>query len=69
VSGISLAAGPVLGGLLVAGFGWRGIFWFNVGFGLLALAAARWTLPESSDRRAGISTCPVWYWASSPCRP
>ena len=49
VSGISLAAGPVLGGLLVAGFGWRGIFWFNVGFGLLALAAAWWTLPESSD--------------------
>ena len=49
VSGISLAAGPVLGGLLVALAGWRGIFWFNVGFGLLALAAAAWTLPESSD--------------------
>jgi EmrB/QacA subfamily drug resistance transporter len=49
VSGISLAAGPVLGGLLVAAWGWRGIFWFNVGFGLLALAAAAWTLPESSD--------------------
>jgi EmrB/QacA subfamily drug resistance transporter len=49
VSGISLAAGPVLGGLLVALAGWRGIFWFNVAFGLLALAAAAWTLPESSD--------------------
>jgi EmrB/QacA subfamily drug resistance transporter len=49
VSGISLAAGPVLGGLLVAYAGWRGIFWFNLGFGLVALAAAAWTLPESSD--------------------
>ncbi len=49
VSGISLAAGPVLGGLLVAWAGWRGIFWFNLGFGLVALAAAAWTLPESSD--------------------
>src|SRR5580765_955265 len=49
VSGISLAAGPVLGGVLVALAGWRGIFWFNVGFGLLALAAAAITLPESSD--------------------
>jgi EmrB/QacA subfamily drug resistance transporter len=49
VSGISLAAGPVLGGVLVDLWGWRGIFWFNVGFGLLALAAAAWTLPESAD--------------------
>jgi EmrB/QacA subfamily drug resistance transporter len=50
VSGISLAAGPVLGGLLVAyAGGWRGIFWFNLVFGLAALAAAAWTLPESSD--------------------
>jgi len=49
VSGISLAAGPVLGGVLVALWGWRGIFWFNVGFGLLALAAAALSLPESAD--------------------
>ncbi len=49
VSGVSLAVGPVLGGILVAVWGWRGIFWFNVAFGLVALAAAAWTLPESSD--------------------
>ena len=41
--------GPVLGGLLVAAWGWRGVFWFNLGFGLVALAVAAWTLPESSD--------------------
>ena len=49
VSGISLAVGPVLGGLLVAIGGWRAIFWFNLGFGILALAAAARTLDESSD--------------------
>ncbi len=49
VSGISMAAGPVLGGALVAEWGWQGIFWFNVAFGLAALAAAAATLPESSD--------------------
>jgi EmrB/QacA subfamily drug resistance transporter len=50
VSGISLAFGPVLGGVLVAGAGWRGIFWFNLAFGAAMFAAAALTLPESSDR-------------------
>ena len=49
VSGISLAAGPVLGGVLVGLAGWRGIFWFNLGLGALALVAAAVTLTESSD--------------------
>ena len=35
--GISLALGPVLGGLLVEGVGWRSIFWINVPIGILAL--------------------------------
>ena len=49
VSGISLAAGPVLGGVLVGLAGWRGIFWFNLALGALALLAAALTLTESSD--------------------
>jgi len=49
VSGISLAVGPVLGGLLVGLSGWRGIFWFNLAFGALALLTAAWSLPESAD--------------------
>jgi EmrB/QacA subfamily drug resistance transporter len=49
VSGVSLALGPVLGGILVAAGGWRGIFWFNVAFGLLLLAGATAILPESAD--------------------
>ena len=49
VSGVSLALGPVLGGVLVAAGGWQNIFWFNLAFGLVTLAAAAWFVPESSD--------------------
>ena len=49
VSGVSLAAGPVLGGVLVGAAGWRGIFWFNVAFATASFAAAAWTLEESAD--------------------
>jgi MFS family permease len=49
VSGISLALGPVVGGVLVAGWSWRAIFWFNVAFAAAMLLAAGLILPESSD--------------------
>jgi EmrB/QacA subfamily drug resistance transporter len=49
VSGISLALGPVLGGVLVAAGGWRDVFWFNLAFGGAMFAAAAATLPESAD--------------------
>jgi EmrB/QacA subfamily drug resistance transporter len=49
VSGISLALGPVLGGVLIAGGGWRWIFWFNLVFGVASFAAAARFVPESSD--------------------
>jgi EmrB/QacA subfamily drug resistance transporter len=49
VSGVSIALGPVLGGVLVAAGGWENIFWFNVAFGFVILAAAAWFVPESAD--------------------
>ena len=49
MSGVSLAAGPVLGGLLVDTWGWRAVFWFNVAFGVAAFAAAALTVRESAD--------------------
>ena len=47
VAGLSLAGGPVLGGLLVSAAGWRSIFWVNVPVGLLAIALTQRFVPES----------------------
>ena len=49
VSGLALAAGPVIGGALVGAWNWRAIFWFNLAFGLVALVAGLIVLPENSD--------------------
>ena len=50
VSGLALALGPVIGGVLIeAAGGWRSIFWFSLGLGALCLAGAAVTLTESSD--------------------
>jgi EmrB/QacA subfamily drug resistance transporter len=51
-SGLALAAGPVIGGVLVGVWSWRGIFWFNLAFGLAALIVAVIILPESADPTA-----------------
>lgn len=47
VSGLALAMGPVIGGILVGIWSWRAVFWFNVIFGGLALGVAAVALPES----------------------
>jgi EmrB/QacA subfamily drug resistance transporter len=52
VSGLALALGPVIGGALVGAWSWRGIFWFNLAFGLAALIVAAIVVPESSDPHA-----------------
>jgi EmrB/QacA subfamily drug resistance transporter len=48
VQGLASIAGPLLGGLLVTGVGWRAIFWVNVPIGLVTLAAGLRVLPESN---------------------
>ena len=49
VSGVALSLGPVIGGVLVGGPGWRWIFWFGVGLAAVCFAAAAVTLTESRD--------------------
>ncbi len=50
MSAIGTTLGPSLGGVLIAGFGWRMIFLVNVPLGVLNLYLALRTLPV--DRRA-----------------
>lgn len=52
MSGIGLAAGPVLGGLAVAALGWEAIFLVNVPVGIVAMALTRWTVSETPRRAA-----------------
>ncbi len=47
VSGLSIALGPVLGGLLVDGIGWRSIFWVNLPIGAVAMLASARFVRES----------------------
>lgn len=46
VFGVSMAAGPLLGGVLVDHIGWRSIFWVNVPVGVIALWLTARFVPE-----------------------
>jgi EmrB/QacA subfamily drug resistance transporter len=52
VVGVSLALGPILGGILVSSAGWRSIFWINIPIGMLAIILALSYIPESKAPRA-----------------
>jgi EmrB/QacA subfamily drug resistance transporter len=47
VFGISLALGPVVGGVLVTTLTWRAIFWINIPIGVAAIILTKLFVPES----------------------
>ncbi|WUH96605.1 MFS transporter [Spirillospora sp. NBC_00431] len=49
--GLSMALGPLVGGLLVETVGWRAIFWMNVPIGVAAFALTALFVPESRAAR------------------
>ncbi|MEU6196745.1 MFS transporter [Streptomyces sp. NPDC047061] len=57
VGGAAVAAGPLLGGLLVAAGGWPAVFWVNVPVGLATMAAVTAFVPALPRQGAVI---PVW---------
>ncbi|MGO8684115.1 MAG: DHA2 family efflux MFS transporter permease subunit [Thermoleophilia bacterium] len=49
ISGLALAAGPIVGGSLVDSFGWQSVFYLNVPIGIVALVVASLVIHESRD--------------------
>jgi EmrB/QacA subfamily drug resistance transporter len=47
ISGLGLAAGPLVGGAIVSGWSWNAVFWINVPIGIALLVLGRLQLDES----------------------
>ncbi|AHH97883.1 MFS transporter [Kutzneria viridogrisea] len=56
---LGLALGPTVGGLLVAGVGWRWVFGVNVPIGIVAIIAGRYLLPRTRQRTP--AGAPDWW--------
>jgi EmrB/QacA subfamily drug resistance transporter len=52
-TGVAVALGPVLGGVLTSGLSWRWIFFVNLPLGIAAIAATLLKVEESRDPGAG----------------
>lgn len=51
VSGLGIALGPLIGGVVVQGLSWQAIFWINVPIGVVAIPLAVLALPNSVGAR------------------
>jgi len=56
VLGIAPLVAPLIGGQLLAHFGWRSVFWFMSGYAVMALLVVWLRLPETHgpERRSGV---------------
>ncbi|MBO0709398.1 MAG: MFS transporter, partial [Candidatus Dormibacteraeota bacterium] len=50
ITGLGVAAGPVLGGLIIHGLDWQWIFWINVPVGLVTAALSLVKVPDNKGR-------------------
>ena len=63
--GVSMALGPVFGGILTGTVGWRSIFWVNIPVGLAAIALVSRFIPESRGGARCRLTWSARCWSSS----
>ena len=54
ISGLAVAAGPVIGGAVIDGISWHWIFWLNVPIGIAIIPMAAKKLTESFGLRAAV---------------
>jgi EmrB/QacA subfamily drug resistance transporter len=52
VTGVAVAAGPILGGVITSEISWRGIFLVNIPIGVIAVALTLWKVEESRTPNA-----------------
>ena len=50
--GVAVAVGPLVGGAITSGLGWRWVFFLNVPIGIAAIAVTFAKLRESRDPNA-----------------
>ncbi|NJM07479.1 Bcr/CflA family multidrug efflux MFS transporter [Candidatus Gracilibacteria bacterium] len=56
VTGVAPITAPIIGGQVIAAFGWRAIFWVLAVFGLICLTLTLWVLPETLPRERRVAT-------------
>jgi EmrB/QacA subfamily drug resistance transporter len=54
ISGLGVAAGPLIGGAVTQGLSWHWVFWVNVPIGVAAVVGARLRLAESRGPRVRL---------------
>jgi MFS family permease len=65
ISGLALASGPVIGGILVGIWSWRGIFVFNCVVAAVAIAGVNLVVPEFSDPIKVRLDIPGFVWGAT----
>jgi EmrB/QacA subfamily drug resistance transporter len=46
---VGISVGPIVGGVLLAGFGWRWIFWVTVPFSIAGCILTWWIVPQTKE--------------------
>ena len=59
IGGLGAAIGPLVGGALTGGIGWRAIFWLNVPLGIVVIVLARRRLAETYGPRRKLDLAGV----------